>query len=230
MKKILFALLMGISIFGYSQSNEELITRIKNSPADLSSLQLLNRVGMGSPNYDELNKLFKGLDKKVRKSNDGKYFQRYLDALKSTLPGKKAPGITQFNIEGEPYSLQDLKGKYVLVSFWATWNSASRSEIPLYKELYTKYKEKGFEILGVSYDSDFDTWKNFVQQQQLDWKHISDLQNMNNGSALVYGIKSIPQHILVDPNGIIIARNLSGDDLKGKLAELLQEKPTQNKN
>lgn len=206
----------------FAQNKEELIQQIQSNPDKTETTQLIQRVGGNSPDYKELEGLFKGLDKSVKKSTQGKSLKRHIDALKKSSPGKKAPGVTQFDLNGEPYSLQDLKGKYVLVSFWASWNTLSRQEIPLYKEIYQELKDKNFDILGVSFDNDFKAWSAYVQDNGLNWKHISDLQSMNNGSALGYGIKALPQNVIVDPNGIIVARNLRGEQLKEKLRELLK--------
>ncbi|HMR17701.1 MAG TPA: TlpA disulfide reductase family protein [Sphingobacterium sp.] len=222
MKAFLLCLIGLLPYVLFAQNKEELIQQIKSNPDKTETTQLIQRIGGNAPDYKELESLFKGLDRKVKKSTQGKILKRYIDALKKSSPGKKAPGITQFDLEGEPYSLQDLKGKYVLVSFWASWNTASREEIPLYVDIYREFKDKNFEILGVSFDNDFKAWKKYIDDNKLDWKHISDLQNMNNGAALGYGIKAIPQHVLVNPAGIIVARNLSGDALKEKLRELLK--------
>lgn len=222
MKKILlYGILFCIPYAVFSQSQEDLIQQVKAHPDKVESASILQRIGASNPDYRQLEDLYKGLDRKVKKSSHGKFAKHYIDALKKTTPGKKAPGITQFNLAGEPYSLQDLRGKYVLISFWASWNTASRQETPFYKEIYNEFKDQNFEILGVSFDSEFNAWNNYIQENELTWKHISDLQNMNNGAALGYGIKAIPQNVLVDPDGVVVARNLRGEGLREKLHELL---------
>jgi len=222
MKTILIYILIFLPGVLMAQTKEELIERIKANPKEKETIRLIQRIDIQNPDYKELNVLFKTLDKKIRKTTEGKYLQHYIQALEKSSPGKKAPGITQFDVAGEPYGLQNLKGKYVLVSFWASWNRQSRDEIPAFKTLYDSFKDKNFEILAVSFDSDFAAWKKYITDNALGWKHISDLQNMNNGAALTYGIKSIPQNVLVNPEGIIIARNLRGAELESKLRELLK--------
>lgn len=222
MKAFLVCLIGFLPSILFAQSKEELIKQIKTNPDKIETTHLIQRIGLSNPDHKELKPLFKGLDRKVRKSTQGKLLERYIESVEKSSVGKKAPGITQFDLAGEPYSLQDLKGKYVLVSFWASWNTASRQQIPVYIDIYEEFKDKNFEILGVSFDSDFNTWKKYIEDNKLSWKHISDLQNMNNGAAQGYGIKAIPQNVLVDPNGIIVARNLEGEALKEKLKELLK--------
>jgi peroxiredoxin len=223
--KVILTYFLGL-LFPYilfAQSKEELTAQIKANLDKTETAQLIAQLGGNDPDYKEMEALYKKLDRKVKKSTQGKILKRHIDAVKKSSPGRKAPGITQFDLAGEPYSLQNLKGKYVLVSFWASWNTASRQQIPLLKELYSQFKDNNFEILGVSYDSDFNAWNKYVEDNNLNWKHISDLQSMNNGSALGYGIKAIPQNVIVDPTGIIVARNLWGENLKEKLSELLKQ-------
>jgi thiol-disulfide isomerase/thioredoxin len=206
----------------FSQTKEELIAQVKANPKDVNSIRLIQKVGGYYPDYQELAGLFKQLDKKVRKTNDGKLFERYLDALKNTMPGKKSPSITQLNLNGEPYALSDLKGKYVLIDFWASWCPPCREENPKLVKTYTEFKEKNFEILGVSFDREFDAWAKAVKDDNLTWKHVSDLQGWNNSAGQAYGVKAIPQNILVDPEGKVVARNLHGEDLNNKLKEILK--------
>jgi thiol-disulfide isomerase/thioredoxin len=222
MKKILFVIAFILPIFLSAQTKEEKIKHILANTKDVNTIQVIQRLDTYNPDYKEMRMYFKKLDKKVRKTTQGKIFDRYLDALENSSVGKKAPGITQFDVAGEPYSLQDLKGKYVLVDFWASWCPPCREENPRLVAIYQDFKDKNFEILGVSFDKDINAWKKAIADDKLTWKHISDLQHWNNGAAGVYGIKAIPQNILVNPEGIIVARNLHGDDLRKKLEGILK--------
>lgn len=220
MKYILFLLLFIPSVL-LAQSKEDLLAQIEAKPNDINTIALIQKVGGYDPDYTELRNLFRGLDRKVKRSTKGKIFQRYLDALKNTQPGKKAPSITQFDQAGEPFALSDLKGQYVLVDFWASWCPPCREENPKLVKTYEEFKDKNFEILGVSFDREFDPWIKAIKDDKLTWKHVSDLQGWDNAAGLAYGIKAIPQNILVDPEGKVVARNLHGEELDKKLREIL---------
>lgn len=217
-----FLIIWLLPLLAVGQTKEELIANIQANPDKVESIALIQKVGGYDPDYKELRGLFKKLKRKVRKTDQGKIFDRYLKALENSSVGKKAPGITQFDLDGMPYSLSDLKGQYVLVDFWASWCPPCREENPILVALYEEFKDKNFEILGVSFDREFAAWEQAIEDDSLTWKHISDLQGWNSYASQVYGVKAIPQNILVDPNGIIIGRNLHGDDLKAKLLEVLQ--------
>ena len=123
MKKYITLLLFTIPAFLLAQvkeSKEELIAQVKANPSRVETLKTIQRVGGYDPDYKELRDLFKGLDKSVRRSPEGKQFGFYLKRLENASVGKKAPAITQLTPEGEPFSLSDLRGKYVLIEFWAS--------------------------------------------------------------------------------------------------------------
>lgn len=222
MKKIILALFFSLPIFLFAQNKEALIAQVKANPGNVESLKTIQKVGGYFPDYKELRTLYNGLDKSVRKSTEGKAFDYYLKRLESTSVGKKAPGITQLTPEGEPFSLTDLRGKYVLIDFWAAWCPDCRRENPNLVKTYAAFKDKNFEILGVSFDRKLEDWVKAIKDDNLTWKHISDLQSWQNAAGTLYGVRSIPQNILVDPEGVIVARNLHGEDLNAKLRELLQ--------
>jgi peroxiredoxin len=144
---------------------------------------------------------------------------------KKTAPaetGKPAPEITMQTPEGKTFSLSSLRGKYVLVDFWASWCGPCRGENPNVVEAYNVYKDKNFTILGVSLDNDKQAWTNAIKKDGLAWTQISDLKQWNSAAVGLYGIEGIPYNVLVDPQGNIIAKELRGPALQGKLAEVLK--------
>ncbi|GHE28404.1 peroxiredoxin family protein [Sphingobacterium griseoflavum] len=221
MKKLIGIILLAFPLLVLSQTKAELIKQVKDNPTTVESLKTIQRVGGYYPEYKELRALYNGLDKAVRKSKEGKAFDYYLKRLENSSVGKKAPGITQLTPEGEPFSLTDLRGTYVLIDFWAAWCPDCRRENPSLVKTYAEFKDKNFEILGVSFDRKLEDWVKAIKDDKLTWKHISDLQSWQNAAGTLYGVRSIPQNILVDPAGIIIARNLHGEALNEKLRELL---------
>ncbi|MDP4282268.1 MAG: TlpA disulfide reductase family protein [Bacteroidota bacterium] len=135
--------------------------------------------------------------------------------------GKQAPDFTLNDTTGKPVTLSSLRGKYLLVDFWASWCSSCRAENPNVVKVYQAYKYKGFDILGVSFDKDRSHWINAIKADGLTWIQISDLKGWDNQAGRLYGILSIPSNVLLDKDQKIIARNLQGEDLQKKLAELL---------
>ena len=146
--------------------------------------------------------------------------QAQIEQMKSFVVGGQAPDFTQKTPEGEEMSLTDLRGKVVLVDFWASWCGPCRRENPNVVRMYNKYKDKGFDILGVSLDKTHDRWVQAIEQDGLKWHHISDLKGWQNEVAQAYGVRSIPHTVLLDQEGRILARNLRGEALERKLEEL----------
>lgn len=149
---------------------------------------------------------------------------KQLDAASRLNPGKVAPDFTQNTPEGDSLTLSSLKGKVVLVDFWASWCGPCRRENPNVVKLYNKYKAQGFDILGVSLDRKKEPWLKAIDKDGLPWHHVSDLRGWSNAAAQMYGVRSIPHTVLLDREGRIIARNLKGPQLEYKIDQLLNPK------
>ena len=134
--------------------------------------------------------------------------------------GAVAPDFSQRTPEGERFSLSDLRGKVVLVDFWASWCGPCRKENPHVRHLYEKYKDHGFEVLGVSLDRKKNAWIKAIEKDKLPWHHISDLKGWQNEAAQLYSVSSIPHTILLDREGRILARNLRGEQLSAALTKI----------
>lgn len=147
--------------------------------------------------------------------------KKVADIKSKTDKGAAAPEITMATPEGESLSLSSLKGQYVLIDFWASWCGPCRRANPGVVELFNKYSEKGFTVLGVSLDNKKEDWLKAIEDDKLTWPHVSDLKGWKNAAAVEYGIRSIPASVLVDKEGNIIGKNLTEEELDEKLSELL---------
>ncbi|UAY51852.1 TlpA disulfide reductase family protein [Ferruginibacter albus] len=136
--------------------------------------------------------------------------------------GGIAPNISLPDTSGKVFSLSSLRGKYVLVDFWASWCRPCRGENPNVVKAYNEYKDKGFTVLGVSLDQDKQAWIHAINADKLTWTHISDLQNWSSKAVSLYGFNAIPYNVLVSPEGKIIAVGLTGKELEMKLAEVIK--------
>ena len=209
----------------YKQIEQENSNKIKSKINEMgTSLAVFYAV-----NYLDAEKEFAFLkelaDKFQQERPDSRYTQQFVEqinALSKLAIGMPAPDIALPNPEGDTVRLSSLQGNYVMVDFWAAWCKPCRMENPNVVRLYDKYKDKGFEIYGVSLDRAKDDWVDAIAQDNLTWKHVSDLQYFNSEAASLYNINAIPATVLLDKEGKIIAKNLRGEALEEKLAEIFE--------
>lgn len=194
---------------------------IESHPSALLSAMILKDMGP-SLNPEELTRLYNGLDTSVQHSETGKSLGDMVAAFNKVATGQLAPDFTQDDVSGKPVSLSDFRGKYVLLDFWASWCGPCRRENPNVVKAFDEYKGKNFTILSVSLDQDKNAWQQAIKDDHLAWNHVSDLKYWDNAAAKLYGVQAIPANFLLDTSGRIIARNLRGDDLDKKLAEVLK--------
>ena len=149
---------------------------------------------------------------------------KVIEAKRTVAVGKKFVDFEMKDIDGKSRNLSDFvgNGKIVLIDFWASWCPPCRRDMPNIVEVYKQYKNKGFEIVGVSLDSKQEAWEKGVKDLHITWEQLSDLQGWKNAGAQLYGVNSIPHTVLVDKDGTIIAKGLHGKEIGEKLAELLK--------
>lgn len=180
-------------------------------------------VYQNSYNYDleSLDKVMRNFDSSLDSSKYINFLNDYLNVLRRTAVGQRYVTFMMQDSTGIFLPVADLVGeKYLLIDFWASWCSPCRAENPNLVSLYAEYKDKGFEILGVSFDTSRERWLKAIHDDNLTWPQVSDLAGWGNKAGKVYGIRSIPSNVIIDPSGIIIAKNLRGDELRAKLQEI----------
>ncbi len=205
--------------------NDQIATLlVENTP----SLAVINLLQQNILDKDQYYSTYVQVAEKLKKEwpdySQADNFVNYVDKMRLLAVGQPAPEISLPNPEGKIVPLSSMKGKYVLVDFWAKWCGPCRHENPNVVSAFQKYKDKGFTVYGVSLDRNREEWLQAIQQDKLTWTHVSDLKYWQSEAAKTYNITGIPFSLLLDPNGVIIAKNLRGAALHQKLEEIFKGK------
>lgn len=194
----------------------------ENPGALISALILENLLRTKALPTQSLDSIYQNLTPEIKATLPAKNVQSLLEKTKNTEVGNVAPDFSGPSPDGGTLALSEVKGKLTLIDFWAAWCRPCRMENPNIVSVYEQYKDKGFDIIGISLDTKANDWKTAIEKDSLDWNHISHLQRFQGPIAELYSVNAIPASFLLDENGVIVAKNLRGPALGQKVGELLQ--------
>lgn len=196
---------------------------IRNNPASFASPSLLTSLSY-QMEADEIESFINVMDTAVQNTALITDLKIRVEAMKKVAVGQKAPDFTMNDPDGNAVTLYSKLGpRALLLDFWAAWCGPCRLENPNVVKAYKQFAKKGFDVFGVSLDHSRDAWLKAIEDDKLTWTHVSDLQRWDNAAARMYAVSSIPASFLLDENGIIVAKNLRGEDLLAKVKEMVEK-------
>lgn len=209
----------------YTAAEADVVNKVKAMLPDMGT-SLVSLFALNFINIDTDFATYEALAQRFEKENPNSPHAKSLIGrvarIKGVSIGAQAPDITLSDTTGKAVALSSLRGKYVLIDFWASWCGPCRAENPNVVRMYNKFKDKGFEIYSVSLDQAKANWTKAIRNDNLTWTHVSDLKFWQSAAAQQYGVQAIPATFLLDKDGKIIAKNLRGDALEQKLEEVLK--------
>ena len=172
--------------------------------------------------YEKLVEKFNTLGENAKATEPGKTIADRIQKLSAVAVGQVAPDFTLNTPDGKPLSMHSIKGKVKVIDFWASWCPPCRRENPNVVKAFNEYKDKNFTIVGISLDKDKSKWMKAIADDNLAWTHLSDLKYWDSEIPALYGVRGIPTNVLLDPDGVIVAKNITGEDLHKKLKEVIK--------
>lgn len=198
----------------------------KNNKSFISVLIIKDLLNNPSVTPEEVSDMYNNLDAELKTNKHAKKIEEILENLSKLAVGKKAPDFSAKSPDGNEVSLKSSLGsKVTIIDFWASWCKPCRVENPNMVALYNEFKDSGLSIIGVSLDQEgkLEEWKNAIAQDNLTWYHLSNLKFWQDPIAELYNVKSIPAIFVLDANGIIVAKDIRGEELKNKVKELISK-------
>ena len=205
-----------------NKNDFDIDTLVTNNPNSTVAAFYLYRFFTYRLPLDQVKALRAKFTAEVLQSDYIKQLDQIIATLEKVQIGKVAPNFTLPDVDGKEVSLNDFRGQYVFIDFWASWCPPCRKENPNVVAAYEKFKGKDLTFIGVSLDKTKAAWLKAIEADKLNWVNVSDLKFWDAEVAAMYGVRSIPSNVLISPEGVIIAKNLKGEALHTKLAELLK--------